>query len=277
MTIQDIDRSTFEADWADWHRRHEELRAGPHGFLAITGRHWLTEEPQRFEDAPGAWSATGDSVTVILDDGEELAVDGEPVRGTYRFVPIPERGQVNATAGDAVIEVARRGGHMIVRPRHPGHPTRTGYPGTAAYAPDPAWIVEGRYRPYDEPRDITVGAVVEGLQHVYAAPGEIEFTVDGQALRLIAFNGYKPGSLGVLFTDATSGVTTYPASRSLQVAAPQADGTVTLDFNRAVNLPCAYTEFATCPLPPVGNRLPVAVEAGEKMPREQHPASGRVP
>jgi uncharacterized protein (DUF1684 family) len=277
MTIQDIDRSTFEADWADWHRRHEELRAGPHGFLAITGRHWLTEEPQRFEDAPGAWSATGDSVTVILDDGEELAVDGEPVRGTYRFAPIPERGQVNATAGDAVIEVARRGGHMIVRPRHPGHPTRTGYPGTAAYAPDPAWVVEGRYRPYDEPRDITVGAVVEGLQHVYAAPGEIEFTVDGQALRLIAFNGYKPGSLGVLFTDATSGVTTYPASRSLQVAAPQADGTVTLDFNRAVNLPCAYTEFATCPLPPAGNRLPVAVEAGEKLPREQHPAAGSVP
>jgi hypothetical protein len=277
MTIQDIDRSTFEADWAEWHRRHEELRAGPHGFLAITGRHWLTPEPQRFCDAPGAWSASADGVTVTLDDGEELAVDGEPVHGTYRFAPIPERGQVNATAGDAVIEVARRGGHMIVRPRHPGHPTRTGYPGTAAYAPDPNWVIEGRYRPYDEPRDVTVGAVVEGLQHVYAAPGEIEFAVDGQTLALIAFNGYKPGSLHILFTDATSGVTTYPANRALQVAAPAADGTVTLDFNRAVNLPCAYTEFATCPLPPAGNRLPVAVEAGEKLPREQHPASGRVP
>lgn len=266
MSIQEIGQTTFEADWAEWHRRHEELRAAPHGFLAITGRHWLTPEPQRFEDAPGAWSATDDSVTVTLDDGEELAVDGEPVHGTWRFAPIPERGQVNATAGDAVIEVARRGGHMIVRPRHPDHPTRTGYAGTQAYAPAPRWVIEGRYRPYDEPRDVTVGAVVEGLQHVYAAPGEIEFTADGQALRLIAFNGYKPGSLGVLFTDATSGVTTYPASRSLQVAAPQADGTVILDFNRAVNLPCAYTEFATCPLPPAGNRLPVAVEAGEKLP-----------
>ena len=95
---------------------------------------------------------------------------------------------------------------------------------------------------------------------MYAAPGEIEFTVDGQALRLIAFNGYKPGSLHILFTDATSGVTTYPANRSLAVAAPGPDGAVTLDFNRAVNLPCAYTEFATCPLPPAGNRLPVAVE-----------------
>jgi uncharacterized protein len=83
-------RNTFEADWAEWHRRHEERRAGPHGFLAITGRHWLTPEPQRFGDAPGAWSASGDTVTVTLDDDEDLAVDGEPVHGTYTFAPIPE-------------------------------------------------------------------------------------------------------------------------------------------------------------------------------------------
>ena len=107
-------------------------------------------------------------------------------------------------------------------------------------------------------------SVVDGLRHVYAAPGQIEFSVDGQALRLTAFNGRSPGSLHVLFTDATSGVTTYPASRSLQIDAPGEDGTVTLDFNRAVNLPCAYTEFATCPLPPAENRLPIPVEAGEQ-------------
>jgi len=270
-------RSTFEADWAGWHQRHEELRAGPHGFLAITGRHWLTPEPQRFDDAPGAWSAADDTVTVTLGDDEDLAVDGEPVHGTYTFAPIPERGQVNATAGDAAIEVARRGGHMIVRPRHPDNPLRTGYDGTPAYAPDPHWVIEGRYLPYDAPRDVTVGAVVEGLQHVYEAPGELEFAVDGRTLRLTAFNGRTPGSLHVLFTDATSGVTTYPANRSLEVAAPDADGAVILDFNHAVNLPCAYTEFATCPLPPAGNHLPIAVEAGEKLPREQHRPAGRVP
>lgn len=63
-------------------------------------------------------------------------------------------------------------------------------------------------------------------------------------------------------------MTTYAANRSLQVDAPDADGNVTLDFNRATNLPCAYTDFATCPLPPAENRLPVAVEAGEKIPYE---------
>ncbi|MGO9779160.1 MAG: DUF1684 domain-containing protein [Streptosporangiaceae bacterium] len=69
----------------------------------------------------------------------------------------------------------------------------------------------------------------------------------------------------------TSGFTAYPANPALPVEAPAADGTVTLDFNRAVNLPCAYTEFASCPLPPAENRLPIAVEAGEKIPPEAGP------
>jgi uncharacterized protein (DUF1684 family) len=76
----------------------------------------------------------------------------------------------------------------------------------------------------------------------------------------------------VLFTDETSGKTTYAANRSLGVAPPGPDGNVTLDFNRAVNLPCAYTDLATCPLPPAENRLPVAVRAGEQIPYERQEA-----
>ena len=168
MTVQGIDRTTFEQDWADWRRQHEAVLAGEHGFLAITSLNWLTAEPQHFPDAPGTWRSDADGVTV----------------------------------------------------------------------------------------------------QVYAAPGYVEFERDGQQFRLTAFNGHSPGSLNILFTDATSGVTTYPANRALQVAGPDPDGAVTLDFNRAVNLPCAYTEFATCPLPPAENHLPIAVEAGEKLPHE---------
>jgi len=72
-----------------------------------------------------------------------------------------------------------------------------------------------------------------------------------------------------LFTDETSGDTTYAANRSLSLGVPDADGTVVIDFNRATNLPCAYTDLATCPLPPPENHLPVAVEAGEKIPYER--------
>ncbi len=191
------------------------------------------------------------------------------MRGRYEFGVLAERDSVYATVGDAVLEVARRGGHDILRPRHPGNPLRTAFTGTPAYAPDPRWVRTGRYLPFDAPRAITVGAAVEGLEHVYDSPGQVEFEVDGAVHRLTVFDGMRPGTLMALFTDRTSGVTTYAANRSLQIAAPDREGRVALDFNRAANLPCAYTDLATCPLPPAENRLPVAVEAGERIPLER--------
>ena len=107
---------------------------------------------------------------------------------------------------------------------------------------------------------------MEGLEHHHTAIGVIDFELAGAAQQLVAFKG-RDGGLHVLFTDATSGVTTYPACRGLSTADPMADGTVTLDFNRAANLPCAFTDYATCPVAPAENRLTVAVEAGEKNPR----------
>ncbi|MFG2952042.1 DUF1684 domain-containing protein [Streptomyces adustus] len=263
------DLRAFTEQWLEWYRGQEARLSSPHGFLAITGLHWLDERPQRFDDAPGTWHTGPDGVVVTLDDGEELVLDGKPVRGEHRFGVLPERGGVDAVWKDAVIEVAKRGGHDIVRPRHPDAPLRTAFTGTPAYAPDPRWAVTGRYIPFDKPRPTTVGAVVEGLEHVYDAPGRIEFELDGHRLSLTAFPGAGQGRLSVLFTDATAGVTTYPASRTLSVAPPAADGTVVLDFNRATNLPCAYTDLATCPLPPAENRLTVAIEAGQKLPRER--------
>lgn len=268
MTSSDVSTTEFAAEWESWHKQHEDHLAAPDGFLAITSINWLGETPARFPDAPGEWTATEDGVTVILGDGEELTVDGAVIRGRHHFGRIPERGGVFPSDGSAVYEVARRGGNDILRPRHPGHALRVNFRGTPAYAPDPRWVIRGQYRAFETPRDATVGSVVEGLQHVYAAPGVVEFEIDGQPHALTAFNGRSPGSLHILFTDATSGVTTYAANRSLQVAAPDADGTVVLDFNRATNLPCAYTEFATCPLPPAENHLPIAVEAGERIPYE---------
>ncbi|MGH3120580.1 MAG: DUF1684 domain-containing protein [Trebonia sp.] len=268
MTVQDTQATGFAAEWERWHKQHEDRLASPDGFLAITSINWLSETPARFADAPGAWSADDSGVSVILDDGEELELDGAVIRGRHHFGRIPERGGVFPRDASAVYEVARRGGNDILRPRHPDNGLRAGFRGTPAYAPDPRWVIRGHYRPFETPRDTTVGSVVEGLQHVYAAPGAVEFEVDGQPLALTTFNGHAPGSLHILFTDATSGVTTYAANRSLQVAPPDANGAVVLDFNRATNLPCAYTELATCPLPPAENHLPIAVDAGERIPYE---------
>ena len=269
--------AAFAASWNEWHAAHERHRADPHGFLAVTHLHWLGAEPARLDGVPGTWSVKDDAVTVVLEPGESLARDGRELNPdggsfTVAFGPIAERDGINLTAGAAVVELAKRGGEYIVRPRHPENPLLNEYRGTPAYAPDPRYVVEGTYVPFDRERPTTVGAAVEGIQHVYEAPGEIRFSLAGEDLTLTAFNGHAPGTLSVLFTDATSGKTTYAANRSLTVGTPASDGTVLLDFNRAVNLPCAYTDLATCPLPPAENRLPVPVEAGEKTPTERQDA-----
>lgn len=265
------DTIDFATEWQAWHEAHEKNRADPHGFLAVTSLNWLDETPTRYPDAPGEWSTSAAGPVVTLSDGEWIVVDGRAIVGstdrvTYEFGVIPERGGVTVSAGDAEFEVARRGGADILRPRHPSHPTRVEYAGTPVFAPNRSWVAEGTFRAFAEPKQVTVGSVAEGLEHVYDSPGVIEFELGGESLSLTAFNGPTPGSLFVLFTDATSGVTTYAANRSVQIDAPDALGRVTVDFNRATNLPCAYTEFATCPLPPAGNRLPIGIEAGEKTP-----------
>jgi len=261
-----------DADWQEWHADHERQRAHPHGFLAVTHLHWLGSEPARLDGAPGTWSVEADVVRVVLEPGDSLQQDGRELNtaaGTsLEFGPIEERSGINLASGETVIELAKRGGEYIVRPRNPSHPLLRDYQGTPAYSPDAAYAVWGTFVPFEAPRPTTVGAAVEGIQHVYEAPGEIRFKLAGQELALTAFNGHAPGSLSVLFTDQTSGKTTYAANRSLSVV-PAADGSVLLDFNRSVNLPCAYTDLATCPLPPAENRLPVAIEAGEKIPYER--------
>lgn len=289
------DRAAFAAEWREWHAEHERERTAPHGFLAVTDLQFVGEAPRRFDGIPGTWSLSpaGEPIVELdpaLDaDGPLELPDGTMIASRYEFAPIPERGGVVLTRGRVQggaadraghgtgsiapaadrrsLEVARRGGRIVLRPRDPRAPLRTNHTGTPTYAPDPRWRIPGRYRAFDAPRPTTVGSALAGLEHVYDAPGEVEFEIDGRPLRLTVFGAGR--DLLALFTDATSGVTTYAANRSLLIPAPDADGRVALDFNRAVNLPCAYTDHATCPLPPRENRLPVAIEAGERIPVER--------
>jgi uncharacterized protein len=263
------DPETFAREWEEWHRHHEGIMGDRHGFLAITSIHWLGLDPQRFDDVPGAWSTGTGGVSVNLVEGEELIVEGEPRSDRHTFGVIPERASRRASWGDNVVEVAKRGGYDLIRPRHPDNPLRVAYTGTPAYRPDSRWALPGRFTSFAEPRPTKVGAAVEGLEHIYHAVGQVEVAVDGTELALTAFPGPRPGQLLVLFTDATSGVTTYAANRSVVLGPVAEDGSLIVDFNRAVNLPCAYTDLATCPLPPPENRVPVAIEAGEKIPYER--------
>ena len=241
----------FLSEWQAWHETREQMLRHPRGWLSITAIHWLTDTPQRFGDVPGAWSCDEQGATVGLAPGETLAAENTLLtEGVHHFGPLDEAG-LTVTFGNAAAQVADRGGRCIVRPRHPDSPNLRAYRGTPCYPPDPAWRLPGRFDPYP---------AADG-----EAVGEVVFEHAGTEHRLVAW-GAEDGDLWILFRDATSGITTYPANRQLVIAPPAAEGAVHIDFNRAINMPCAYTDFATCPLPPAANTLPFAVEAGEQMP-----------
>ena len=170
------------------------------------------------------------------------------------------------TAGDLEIGITYREGYHI-NTYDPDAPARKAFDGVPTFEPDPNWIITGRFEAFDADTALALGTV-GWREHNYLSPGVVHFEHDGTPyeLQIIVGGGHRTS----VFADATSGDTTYPAGRSLNVPEPADDGTVTLDFNRALNLPCAFAGFfPICPTPPSGNRYPFRIEAGEKTPAKK--------
>ncbi|HEY2192356.1 MAG TPA: DUF1684 domain-containing protein [Actinomycetospora sp.] len=267
MTVTE-DR-TLQADWQRWHDEREATLREPHGWLSLTALEWLDAGGRTIADLPGTWRAPGDGtvqITATVDD--DVSVDGEPVDGTRTVTPVDGAPGVFVAVGERRVELARRTDSYALRIRDPHAATRAAFDGVPHFPVDPRWVVTGRFQAYDAPRRITVGAVVDGLAHFPTAVGTVTFELDGREHRLVALAG-KAGGLSLHFRDATSGGTTYGGGRILRTDDPARDGSLVVDLNRTVNLPCALTAYATCPLPPAENVLDVAVEAGEQVPGER--------
>jgi uncharacterized protein (DUF1684 family) len=259
--------------WTIWHTERERVLREPHGWLSLTGLHWLTTTAASYPGLPGSWRITADhgvEITATAADG--LEVDGIPIVRATRVEPKDGQPGVLVAAGERRVEVIRRTDSYALRVRDPRAITRTAFSNVPTYPVQSRWVVNGRFEPYPVPSPITVDAVVEGLHHYFTAVGEVHFAIGGQEQRLIALPG-KAGGLSLHFRDVTSGQGTYGGGRILVTDDPAADGTVIVDLNRTVNLPCAFTAFATCPLPPAGNTVSVPVEAGERSPRRPDLAS----
>jgi uncharacterized protein (DUF1684 family) len=265
MTVGPVaDIAAWTARWRRWRDERERDLREPHGWLSLTGLPWLGPEPAAIPGLPGAWSADGSGVLVRAGAADGLRLHGATVDGTVRLEPADGAPGTRIVAGDVQIEVIRRGPRFAARVRDPRSPTLTAFTGVPTFAPSVDWVLAGRFEPYEGRRRLTVGSVVDGLTHALEAVGVVRSDRDGTGFALTAFG--SGDGLRVPFRDATNGVSTHPACRTLTVAAPDADGRVVLDFNRATNLPCAFTDHATCPLPPPENVLPFPVEAGERTP-----------
>jgi uncharacterized protein (DUF1684 family) len=253
--------------WVNWRAERERTLAEPHGWLSPTALHWLQPQPEALPGLPGTWRSDRATVHVALPPEQSLLVDGQPVSGEVTLwqpgAPAPR-----VEYGPLLLELLVRDGSAAVRVRDPQAPTRTSFRGVPTYGYTPDWVVPATFRPAPTEARILIDSIIIGQRQDRALLGQVLFTKDGADVALTLVGSSTGPTL--LFRDRTTGVTTYGALRSLSVPVPQdvlaGGGDVTLDFNRAVNSPCAFTEFCTCPLPPAGNDIPLPVEAGEQAP-----------
>ncbi len=262
MTTTTIDEGTLDAArtaWDAWRQERTATLSTPHGWLSLTGLHWLDTDAGRGRGVAGRWASVDGGVEVTAGAAEGIVHDGAPVDGTVRIDTAEGAPGTLVEVGERRVEVMQRSGNHALRVRDPQSPTRAAFTGVPVFEFSERYVVPAEFVPHEQAQDVVTGAVVEGLQHHHRAVGVVRFELDGPQ-QLTVFAGGT-----ALFTDATSGVTTTGTTRSVPV--PTTPGPVVLDLNRAQNLPCAFTDHATCPLPPAENRLTVPVAAGEKDPR----------
>ncbi|SHL49338.1 hypothetical protein SAMN05443637_1326 [Pseudonocardia thermophila] len=257
-------------EWREWHARRERELAALHGWLSITALHRLTEQPGEFPDVPGRWSATEDGVVLTASAADELVVptvrEARLIDGTVRLHPVDGRPGTMVGAGRRTIEVVRRGAVHALRVRDPEAPARAAFTGVPAFPVDARWLVPALFVPYPQPRRCTVDASLgdaHGIPCVRTAVGEVRLEIDGREHSLVAFAG-TDDALVLHFRDRTSGVSTFAGGRELVVPRPVGP-VLTVDLNRVINPPWAFTPFATRTEVPPGNVLDVAVEAGERV------------
>lgn len=251
------------ARWTGWHAQREERLRQPHGWLSLTGLHWLTGEPRGFPGVPGTWRARDGRAEVTATEADGLTVHGRVLDGTDS-VHVPDDDAITfATFGDVAVEVIVRSGRYGIRLRDPHSALRREFTGVPTFPVSAAWVIDARLDRYPTPLDMEIDTAQEGLTGIESAVGVLHFSAGGQEHSLVAFA--EDDGVTVIFTDATSGVSTAPW-RALWAAAEPGQDIVRLDFNRAVNLPSAFSEYGTCPKPPAGNALSIAVEAGERKP-----------
>lgn len=262
-----VDTAPYRKEILDWRTTRAQRLQREDGWLSLVGLHWLVEgENKPIEGV--TLVRQGDAVT--LQPGEGMTIEGKPVTAPVRLADDSnEKGPTVVQMGTKRFQVIKRGPRYGLRVKDSQAPTRTHFLGLDYFEIDPKWRVEARFEPYNPPKNIPITDIT-GMTSDNPAPGALVFTVDGKEYRLDPILEQGEKDYFIIFRDQTSKDSTYPAGRYLYAAPPDKDGKVIVDFNKAYNPPCSFTPYATCPLPPLQNRLPIRIEAGEKKYRGGH-------
>lgn len=259
-----------------WRKERSEGLKKEDGWLTLVGLYWLKPGENRFGSDPGnpvilpegkapgvagAFTLEGNAVTVRVEPGLAITADGQEVKPGMVVYSDAREKPVVLQLGSLTFFVIKRGDRFGVRIKDRESPTLASFKGLDNYPIRTEWRIVARFEPYKD-KKIPIANIVGQLQDI-PSPGAVVFDWQGKTYRLDALEGSPEGGLFLIFGDPTNGKETYGAGRYLDTEPPK-DGKVVVDFNTAYNPPCAFTAFATCPLPPPQNKLAVSVEAGEK-------------
>jgi uncharacterized protein len=260
---------------AAWRTKRLASLTSETGWLTPVALYWLKEGENSFGRA-STQAFPLDDATLAPDTGVFILKDhhvryvshatalthlGQPVT-SMDLVSDEDDKPTELIAGTLHFVIIDRAGHLGVRVRDSVSPNRVKFKGLQYFPVRTDWRIDARFEPYVPEHKIRIVNIL-GMTEDMTSPGAIVFERDGHTWRLDAILE-EPGDdqLFVMFSDETSGRQTYGAGRFLYSGLPRGNR-IEVDFNEAINPPCAFTDFATCPLPPEQNRLAVAIEAGE--------------
>lgn len=266
----------YLAELEQWRQERERKLREPDGWLSFTGSGQVAPGDHRVGSAagnaivvPGGPAHWG--VLRLREDGAlsfeaakdaALTVDGKPLRATPLLTQLDDGGPTSIHAGAQRFYVVRTGDVHGWRFRDANAPALQAFAGVPHFAIDPAWRIEARWQPFAQPQTLDL-VTSNGTVEPARVPGRAEFERDGRRFTLLPVQEKDGDELFFIIADRTSGRSTYGGGRFLY-AQPARDGAVVLDFNKAVNPPCALNGHVVCPTAPPENRLDLQVEAGEK-------------
>lgn len=273
LTMTSAAPAALVAEENAWHQQRLERLKAEDGWLSLVGLHWLKEGespagaaedatvqlPQGTPAKLGTFTRKGEAVTFTPAKDAVVTLQGKRFLGGV--VRTDKAGAPDVLrAGTLQLLAIVRKDRVGVRVRDSAAPARTSFKGIDRFPVSATWKKTARFEPAPKGATVRITNVLGDVEETPLA-GDIVFTHEEKEFRLEAVD--EGGKLFIVFGDPTNKTESYPAGRFLYANAPK-DGKVTVDFNQSYNPPCAFTAFATCPLPTKKNRLPVRVEAGEK-------------
>ncbi|CCH01405.1 protein of unknown function DUF1684 [Fibrella aestuarina BUZ 2] len=271
------DEPTYRQRLDVWHQQRLESLRSETGWLNLAGLFWLKEganeagadlgndltfPADRASAQLGTFRLVKGTVQFEAAPGATVLADGEPVLATKTIFSPDLTKPVTLSHGSLRWFVIKRGDRYAVRLRDLASPLLKAFTGIERFPADESWRVTAHLERPTAPRTIPI-LDVTGQTSQQPLAGTLVFEHQGKTYRLDAVRE-GDRKLFILFGDQTNTHDTYGSGRFLYADLPDEQGNVTLDFNQSINPPCAFTPFATCPLPPQQNRLATAVRAGEK-------------